>query len=264
MGYVRARKRVLFSIFVSDVTNFDHLLRRTSAVVFGPVCVQLLLSKVSASWTPMDLGLCVTEEHLHSVIGYLEKEGYIVSSPGDAQRSYSPRSVVKDIVFLERADQNINIVISNRPASIIPVFQLHSTLVMNYLTADIFFCAYPCLTAKFRGLVNGLCMRDGRFVLSGIVELIAYERRGFHLATNTRSWNVNDKTWGKQGCEKNLYCPSNFRASQDAGCLYVRLDSSGRVPHVDEDIDRPLIMWTLGWETCGGMHEAAESQLYVL
>ncbi|KIO14866.1 hypothetical protein M404DRAFT_117251, partial [Pisolithus tinctorius Marx 270] len=48
----------------------------------------------------------------------------------------------------------INVIVSSTVAAMSPIFEFHSTAVMNFIAADHIFCAYPTLTLHKMSLVN--------------------------------------------------------------------------------------------------------------
>ncbi|KAH7909687.1 hypothetical protein BJ138DRAFT_979906, partial [Hygrophoropsis aurantiaca] len=88
---------------------------------------------------------------------------------------------VRSVVTMTRGSQSVDVVVSNTVDSIHPIFQFHSTPVMNYIGADHLFSAYPALSTSFWGLYNfSSSLRSGRS-LEYMDALAKYKRRGFNI-----------------------------------------------------------------------------------
>ncbi|KIK22943.1 hypothetical protein PISMIDRAFT_47531, partial [Pisolithus microcarpus 441] len=54
-------------------------------------------------------------------------------------------SKVASVIVISNGHTKIDIIISQTSAAISPIFQFHSTAVMNFVSADTIFCCYPNL-----------------------------------------------------------------------------------------------------------------------
>ncbi|KIK21720.1 hypothetical protein PISMIDRAFT_103556 [Pisolithus microcarpus 441] len=57
-----------------------------------------------------------------------------------------PHSHILTIFTLYRKTSKIDVIVSNSTTAISPIFQYHSTVLMNFITTHSVFCAYPQLT----------------------------------------------------------------------------------------------------------------------
>ncbi|KIO08143.1 hypothetical protein M404DRAFT_108858, partial [Pisolithus tinctorius Marx 270] len=48
----------------------------------------------------------------------------------------------------------IDVIISKTTSALSPIFQFHSTAVMNFFTANSLFCTYPLLTLHHCAMIN--------------------------------------------------------------------------------------------------------------
>ncbi|KAI6036919.1 hypothetical protein BKA83DRAFT_112210, partial [Pisolithus microcarpus] len=99
-------------------------------------------------------------------------------------------------VVLSKGQSKIDVVISRTSTALSPIFQFHSTAVMNFVSADTIFCSYPELMLRRLSMVNAgplYCSPDRRGVLDAVRK---YQTRGiqyircqdFHGLKNTCKW----------------------------------------------------------------------------
>ncbi|KIN98976.1 hypothetical protein M404DRAFT_92790, partial [Pisolithus tinctorius Marx 270] len=48
----------------------------------------------------------------------------------------------------------IDIIVSKTTSALSPIFQFHSTAIMNFFSANSLFCAYPSLTQCHHTMIN--------------------------------------------------------------------------------------------------------------
>ncbi|KAI5987148.1 hypothetical protein F5J12DRAFT_728579, partial [Pisolithus orientalis] len=75
----------------------------------------------------------------------------------------------------------INIVVSKTSSALSPIFQFHSTVVMNFFTADSLFCVYPTLTLHHHALINTTSLHSCTLTPSHMLALFKYKLQGFHF-----------------------------------------------------------------------------------
>ncbi|KIM69882.1 hypothetical protein SCLCIDRAFT_89022, partial [Scleroderma citrinum Foug A] len=92
------------------------------AVISGSVALHFLLSTNQTNWTPTDLDL------------------------------YVPQANACQLVSLGIC--KFDVVISKRVMAAAPIFQFHTTVVMNFISPGRYFCAYPALTFCGLSMVN--------------------------------------------------------------------------------------------------------------
>ncbi|KAL4075434.1 hypothetical protein J3A83DRAFT_4089352 [Scleroderma citrinum] len=72
----------------------------------------------------------------------------------------------------------INIVTSRTEAAISPIFQFHCTALMNFISTDQIFCAYPMLTLQSLVIINPDPLYQGIFNWSNLNALLKYISHG--------------------------------------------------------------------------------------
>lgn len=248
IGYLNHRKSVLFARFIDDVPGFNQLLRSTNSVVSGSIALQMVLPFVSTNWICKDLDIYVARSQDLAVISYLTKQGYGLLNIQGIRPSYS-QSSIHTVVTLSRGEKVIDIIVAAKDIAIRPIFEFHSTLVMNFIAADYLFSAYPWMTSRFRGLHNPLALRDGKRVMGNLKAIAKYEWRGFDIQNSPSAWDLVDST--SHNCGDDTNCPQFSRNSIDGACLWMSLDAK-RIPDEDDRLGDPIAIWVLGGDLCDG------------
>ncbi|KAH7931035.1 hypothetical protein BV22DRAFT_1042808 [Leucogyrophana mollusca] len=259
--YLRRRKRCLLAKFIADLASFDDTLRATSSVISGSVALQFLLPQDATRWPSTDLDIYTTAAGYKGVADALLCEKYILISTGSSRPCYT-QSTIRTVFTFAKGGLRIDVVISASACAILPIFQFHSTIVMNYLSADSFFSAYPLFTNQFRGLVNPMSMKDGRHTMKVVCALVKYENRGFSINASANDWESEDEE--EHECRDNVCCPHYIRATNDVACARVVLEESASVQSEDWDAGDDVVMWRLGGETCDEADNASVPYVFVL
>ncbi|KAH7903100.1 hypothetical protein BJ138DRAFT_975150, partial [Hygrophoropsis aurantiaca] len=156
------------------------MLRCTGSVVSGSLALQLILPRASVSWhsTDMDIYVCLSQKS--TVISFLSRQDYNEINVENAS-PYYPLSAVHSVITMAKKSKSVDVIVSNTLDAIYPIFQFHSTPVMNYIGADNIFSAYPDLSTNFWGLLNSLSWRCGGHTVGYMNALAKYKRRGFNI-----------------------------------------------------------------------------------
>ncbi|KAH7909204.1 hypothetical protein BJ138DRAFT_1011272 [Hygrophoropsis aurantiaca] len=248
VNYLNRRKSMLFARFVDDVPAFNDLLRTTSSVVSGSLALQFILPSSSLQWPVKDMDIYTGRSQTLPVVSFLVAQGYEVSALENSAPHYT-QIAIRSVITMSNGPNRIDIVVSNTRHAIRPIFQFHSTPVINYLTADSIFSAYPKLTTNYRGLFNALSLRDGRRSLSNMQAIAKYAYRGFDIQSTPAAWDAVDEKL--HVCVGNINCLQETRTSEDSGCLWMSLDAE-RVPKKYDRLEHPVAMWQLGAVLCDG------------
>ncbi|KAH7917805.1 hypothetical protein BV22DRAFT_984741, partial [Leucogyrophana mollusca] len=156
------------------------MLRMTSSVVSGSVALRMFLPTASVQWQTTDMDIYVPRSQFIIVMAYLVHHKYQAVHLGGNRPPYS-QSSIHTVATMVNGHRKVDIVASITENAIRPIFQFHSTMVMNYIAADGFFAAYPKLTSQYRALLNVMSMRDGRQTLGSLQALVKYKKRGFDV-----------------------------------------------------------------------------------
>ncbi|TEB16196.1 hypothetical protein FA13DRAFT_1650826 [Coprinellus micaceus] len=149
------------------------MMRSTGAILSGSAALQVV--SPSLSWKPSDLDFYCGFNDVQDVIYCFAGESYEVSmafdAPYDCKKfyTYAPASarptnfearfrsnscIQKVYTLVHRESEiTINVIQSRSPASAAPLAFFHSTLVMNFVSADGVVCAYPDLTLSSQGML---------------------------------------------------------------------------------------------------------------
>ncbi|KAI6157452.1 hypothetical protein BKA82DRAFT_48178, partial [Pisolithus tinctorius] len=120
-----------------------HILHMCDAVVSGSTALHVLLPENTMDWTPTDLDIYVPK-HCYPHLRILTHQTTPIYS----------QSTITFIVAWGKGNCHIDVVVTNTEVAVSPIFQFHSTAVMNFITADHIFCAYPALTLHGLSIVN--------------------------------------------------------------------------------------------------------------
>ncbi|KIO08655.1 hypothetical protein M404DRAFT_68309, partial [Pisolithus tinctorius Marx 270] len=133
------------------------ILRSCDGVVSGSMALHLLLPAndiYCSLWHPSNLDIYVPFRLRSLIACLLDAQGYRLQLPvSDDVAEYAGTSIHSVLAF-SKGCYKIDVIVSVNAASITPVFQFHTTAVMNFVTADRIFCAYPALTLRARSHVN--------------------------------------------------------------------------------------------------------------
>ena len=97
--------------------------------------------------------------------------------------------------------RTIEVVVPKMDAAFAPIFQIHSIAVMNVVSADCIFCAYPQLTFDYLWMVNLGLICDDAFGVVYVDALRKYQVRGFtYLPWSTQVGKTPETPY----CSRNL------------------------------------------------------------
>jgi hypothetical protein len=175
--------------FFNDSTLFLNLLHHTRSVLSGSLALSLLFPCNSHStWKCGDADILVPREHKSAVITFLKAAfGYEVIHMFASDLTHNPDSRIHEVVRMlyKDKDKQVDIIISDSDSSILPIWRFHSTIVMNFVSADGIYCAFPSHTLRYRGIVNPIHIQSG--LPSSRIEncIQKYKSRGFDISTHT-------------------------------------------------------------------------------
>ncbi|KIJ13579.1 hypothetical protein PAXINDRAFT_80753, partial [Paxillus involutus ATCC 200175] len=134
-------------MFTLNISSFLVFVHRT--VISGSLV--LYLFDPSQGWLPNDMDLYMPRSqaswaglHSHNP----------VKDVTERHCHYHACNDIVSMVMLTNGDHTIDIVELTTISALSPIFKFHLTAVMNYVTAEGFFSAYPVLTTHGRSLIN--------------------------------------------------------------------------------------------------------------
>jgi hypothetical protein len=268
--------RVL-SHFCADTNRFLGMLRTEHVCVSGSVVVHVLHgvsfkggATVESGWFPHDADVYVPlpkeggfqlafVDYMIEVEGYHKTEPVVSAITPFTPDGYVSYMEVKEVVRLRKGYLKMDVILSASPFSLMPIMRFHSTLVMNCITGNGIWSAYPSRTCARQGICNPMV-----FTLDHIAPKLPpanvrsafrkYARRGFDIRMGPTSWANDDHV-----CTKHGSCPQTFRTVEDWGCMYVSLRAIGedtglgsRKGSVSRDVstEDAHVVWLLGGRAC--------------
>ncbi|KAG2739183.1 hypothetical protein P692DRAFT_20756458 [Suillus brevipes Sb2] len=178
--YVANRRNNLFKKYIADIPIFIQLLEFTGSVVSGSTALNLFMPK-SQEFATHDIDLYATEKYEHVVVEYLKREeGYTVAHKISSNRGYDSSAIAK-IYKLENGEKHMDIIITHWTCAIAPILQFHSTVVMNYITANSIVSMYSGWTCQRKGFIHPRLYMEGKTNPRTVDALMKYTGRSFKL-----------------------------------------------------------------------------------
>ncbi|KAH7907239.1 hypothetical protein BJ138DRAFT_964440, partial [Hygrophoropsis aurantiaca] len=129
---------------------------------------------------PHDMDICVPILRKKRMITFLESISYYAVETGRPQTiHYCDPSAYHSVTTVCNGNKIINIITAQGHISSTPVFYCHLTAVMNLLSADGFFCAYPTLTGGRISLFNKIPYEKQRPSAAAARSWSKYMRQGY-------------------------------------------------------------------------------------
>lgn len=244
---VHSELRHSFKVFLHQyLNNVDAVLtamRCTGTILSGSAALAWL--DRGATWRPNDLDFFCPHDtffdftsRLMDVIRVMDYGRFVITSNKHG-REYRFRRGVCERVTLLSPKIKIDIYRSVTVSLVYPLPFFHSTLLMNYVSAESFGSAYPALTLQQRGVTHTrlLGVKDVRSISK-------FCKRGYRFREAVHVWRENKDCWGAS-----TGCPCSIRSFGDAGSLVLTWSSTG-----DSQL-HPLhwnVQWLMGGQPCGG------------
>lgn len=197
-------------------------MRATHSVVSGSVALAFVMG---ANWELKDLDIYTPRgEGCQAMLAHLiGKEGYTLQPQAAPETfDYLDDTAFSKILAVHKLSKivqvigedkhrtlSIDVIEAASPNAVIPIFRFHSTVVMNWITADSIFVTYPKLTFHHKGLIN---QKQG--LESPVREnewKDKYLKRGFMLRANPAAFG--------DGGSCGDGCPLVLRSTFDVACL---------------------------------------------
>ncbi|KAG1734241.1 uncharacterized protein EDB91DRAFT_1084144 [Suillus paluster] len=247
--YIQRCRRIIFARFISNIQEFVGLLQGTGAVVSGSCALNLVQARQGAV-AINDLDIYTTLQNFKDFVQFFtETEHYTVirninhPPPGP----YNSSGMAK-LFRLQNNGRNVDIIVTNLSSAISPIFQFHSTIVMNFISAEAVFCAYPGWTLDMAGLVHPRMYKQNATNFATVKGLAKYMQRGFTVYLEITELAVHESR-----CVKMYYCPQITRSTNDKGKLaWVaghKETATGALGSANY-IDTKAVIWSLGGDQC--------------
>jgi hypothetical protein len=219
------------------------MLKITRSIISGSA---VLLMVSDLDFEPGDLDIYSPTSQIETVLAMVEKTLGFKRRRSTAL-TYDTQTHIKRVYHLEKGQKQMNVMVIRGEDPTIAIFQFHSTVVMNYLTAFGLYCAYPALTLGNRGVAN----------LSAILRNPSSRERILRCFDKYRARGVeieNDVTifpeFAHHVCHVAAECPLTVRSTSDGKGLYQELFPPLEMEAVFATKNEHLVVWHLGGPMC--------------
>ncbi|KAF8120867.1 hypothetical protein EV363DRAFT_1187818 [Boletus edulis] len=252
-------KRLRFSLvdFVDDPISFLGVMEVTRTVISGSFAFQFIFGERSAVWSVNDLDLYTTKEGFEGLKEELEIQGYVVQHQSQANDSPYVFSKILKIVKMKKGENVIDVIVSQTNSSIQPIFQFHSSIVMNYVSASTIFSAYGHTAARYKSFANPMLFFHQRVTWRTLMSYKKYQERGVEMHSPSVLWMQGYTPGAKpHKCTRYLQCPCSVRKNVDSGCLLASLDACHPFRRSAEQaaVEKEIVVWVLSNDRCDGKH----------
>ena len=210
--------------FFDNTRQFFEIMRTCDAVISGSIALHFLLAANETNWTPTDLDLYMPRANAQLLVSLLADHGYQVVHHGEVDNSPYTHSNIHTMLSLSNGVHKIDIVISKRVAAAAPIFQFHSTIVMNFVSPSRYFCAYPALTFRGLSMVNPGPLYVGRHRRNVFSVIAKYQDCGFRYISCSEAHGLN------------FTCKNMPHTLTDRQCMWVDTSTLPRVSVFASDI----------------------------
>lgn len=164
---------------------------------------------------PKDLDIYTPRSTFLRMARYLiDVEGYAPSDPRTPL--YADVVNIRRIVTLRKGDRCIDLVQSSSESPTMPIAGFYASHLVNFITADGYFMAYPGLTLRGRSVMYPGRIRHGTGIDSTIDALREkYRTRGYQIRMQPWDWAGESE----QDCVGGEACPLTARFFGDSFCL---------------------------------------------
>lgn len=269
--HIFRRSRSLVRSFVPVPENLFRVLRWTRSALSGSSIFQFLVPDTGSFWNPNDLDIYVPshkagmESH---VVNFLLFEGYNIITTirfnnGPNQQPYDNFGGITSVVKMGRGSQMIDVIHTRSPTFFSCISRFHLTAVMNFMSADGIFSAYPSLTDSAEAIASRLAFRTMLHPSDSLVAAYRkYQARGLKIF-NVHPTVTLTPSYGqlpRHRCRQSFVCPHTIRTTFDGGCLFVPFvpdDGSAITPtrctRGFYNLESGTV-WMLGGRSCDGSY----------
>ena len=237
--YIAQRFAIMAGRFFTNTAAFSKMLTDLHAVVSGSAALHLMLAPKATNWIPRDLDIYVSYRHEISIYARMLNFGYFVVQEQDADETLYIDSFIKQVTTFFNGVRKVQVMFTKTSTAFVPIFEFHSTAVMNFVSPSHLFSAYPDLTLNRLSMINPGAVYFGYFNISVADALRKYRSRGFHY--------VN--------CDALGGCSSQGRTLTDSKGFWLSMKG---VPSLDKSASELFasydvvdVHWILGGRICG-------------
>jgi hypothetical protein len=255
---VPARRRDLLAASFMPERNVDEfweMMRLTRSVVTGSAAV--LFWKGMRHFEPGDLDIATNIDNGDVVVGWFKSRlGWeqVAESHHKYGRGGASTLGVERTIQLRRHGKYVDIIISKGSSALLSIANFWSTILLNFVSADGAYCAYPDQFRTYRGLVRQSQqwedIRDTHLLIQ------KYDSRGMDHVFTIMEWT---ERYGDT-CTDRWTCPVEWRRFGDEGgflCWFAPGNDLAEHSHLVL-CDIPVV-WRLGGDKCLGSFDGGRS-----
>lgn len=261
--HIYRRSRLLVRPFVTEPENLFLVLKLSRAAISGSSALRFMLPYMSQDWTCKDLDIYTPQIESEVVVNFFLLEGYKVAKMAKAKPPYRPGMF--DVTTMIKGARSIDVVMMPHTSFFTTISRFHLSCLINFLSADGFFSAYPTLTNAEYSLVSHLAFTGNGDTSPRDTTVEAYrkyQRRGFKLLHLPKTVNLprSEDTAPMHSCGVSVWCPHTPRTTNDPHCLYVPFEANPTSVTYDRPSNRGLYgcgfgtLWILGGPSCDGTY----------
>ena len=185
---LRDRFRGLVRPFFSDVTAFSDLLRKHGAVISGSLALYYLVP--SEHWFPNDMDIYVSYEEFPRFIHVVDTHPSVlfIRTPQSTVSTSDSLDIAEVRRYLTPSNRAVDVIRSRRSNPAFPLPAFWTSLLVNYVTPDSIFSAFPRMVFNGKGYIKefGMTSRDEAAMLK-------YKARKFR---GDESFSFAPELWG--------------------------------------------------------------------
>ncbi|KAG6836743.1 hypothetical protein H0H93_003967 [Arthromyces matolae] len=236
--------RKLFAKLDIDSAEMLSVLQSSKSVISGSFALAVLNYPSVLNPGDLDVYVAARLEDVRTLVKGLRSMGMArVSSHKGREKKYWGYGIMKVWNFQYAGERKLQVIIS-KSSALAPIFHFHSTAVMNFVSWNTVFCAYPELTFEHCNLVNLAAAdeRKGKGRERRSEAIRKYERRGYEAATNSRFWEEHRN----HRCGEDWSCGRTIRNVGDEGCFWFSFQG------VRSELKESRLQWVLEAENAKG------------
>ncbi|KAJ7195569.1 hypothetical protein C8J57DRAFT_1634023 [Mycena rebaudengoi] len=237
-------------LFVPDPRLLLRILSTTRSVISGSVPLTVICGGI---FVPADLDIYVPASQEETLLLLLEDHFGFKDLASYPATDYENNCEVDTARRLHSSEQvrTINVMTCAGESAIQPIFNFHSTLVMNFISSQGLYCAYPLLTTS-RAAIPATANGGARPSASAVAKCLEkYLRRGFSFGSSLDEC-IDDLP--AHTCYEDSSCPRTIRTLYDGRGAFLSYENPDRPGRVDPDIlydNVHTAIWSIGGAACG-------------
>ena len=241
--YINERLKVLGNHWFNNGDILLQILCLCNALISGDVALQFLLPERRTRWYPVHLHLYVSTSHHISMYRLLQMHGYKIVNECVPIYWSQGHSTIGRIAMFARSNRIIKVTVSTTTVPCAPIFEQENTALMNLISYDSVYCAYPTLTLRGMAIINPGLLYTDVFCMQNMQTLLRYRCRGFVYTACHQNTAIS------------IPCPSLIRSITDASGIWWDLKRTeeirGSPRHFFDRFGVIDCHWTLGGPICG-------------